>query len=148
MPNSKGRVKYFIVEIWDYKDIKNNVFKEYLMTQKNDLAVILRKICNMQTSTYNPIPIMPKKDACTHANRNRKMKRRKHINILPVTFFEWVGLWMIEIFFLHIWLDFPNCYNYFPNQATKQRSGSKVIPFSASQWQCLCIRSFHELHPA
>lgn len=54
MPNNKGRVKYFMVEIRDYIAIKNNVFKEYLRTQKNDLDVLLREMCNIQMSTHNP----------------------------------------------------------------------------------------------
>lgn len=69
MPNNKGRVKYFTVEIRDYIAIKNNVFKEYLRTQKNDLDVILREMCNIQMSTQNPIP-MPTETHLTHANRN------------------------------------------------------------------------------
>lgn len=70
MPNNQGRVKYFMVEICDYIVIKNNVFKEYLRTQKNDLDVILREMCNIQMSTHNPIPMMPTETHLTHANRN------------------------------------------------------------------------------
>lgn len=39
MLTSKG-VKYFVVETYDYIDTtKYNVFKEHLMTQKNDLNI-------------------------------------------------------------------------------------------------------------
>lgn len=29
------------------------------MTQRNDLDVILREMCEIQVSTYNPMPLMP-----------------------------------------------------------------------------------------
>lgn len=68
MPNSNGGVIYFMVETCDFLTIRNNVFKEYFMTQENNLHVILREI-----SRYN---------ICTRANRHKE--KRKNTNILPV----------------------------------------------------------------
>lgn len=97
MLNYKERIKYFMVESYDCTDIiKYNVFKDCLMTQKNDFDIVLRKTGKIQISAHRPIPIMPK-NRCTQTH-----KKKKYTNIPPVIFSEWVELCIILILFLHI----------------------------------------------
>lgn len=147
-----GKVKYFMVETCDYiAIIKTHIFREYVMTQKNDLDVLLRETCKT-SQDIQPSPYCTKTVSGTHTGTHKKRKNRT--NILPVIFSEWVELWIILMFFLHILLDFPNRYNDFPNQAIKQNRNTETkvhgetTPFSASRWRCLCIRSSRGLHPA
>lgn len=63
-------------------------------------------------STYNPIPLMPKEMHVNMQTKIQKNEEKKIIHhILPVIFFEWVGLWMTLNFFPSYFVRFSKLFS-------------------------------------